>query len=671
MPPSIQIREASTDMRRILRTAIVLVVSACLLGCGTFHTTEIMRPMVIDSELEDEAELQAIEQLIASGKGERSIWLKATKWAIQSVGIYKYDGHRYQLVDLADVLDRKPENPHGWIYLGMHLMLQRQAEAAIEATEQGIRALQETRPAAVPDQAFIRQLHSVGVLNVALCNLVLERFDLAYATLSRLQNPESLDPFRKVAYHWIAVQALSALKKTTDARKELQSAKAIKLDPESKEAKRHTFDYPQYFEDQATGPSRRTSELYLEGMIALDESKPDDARERFEAAIAANPDMWEAHFGLVRALLAAREIDAARKELQLLAAKLPPTGFLRREIVYFALGNLERDENNLEAASAAYENAIAEAIQRADGYFNYFPFADLKPEAPASSIIARTLDPRRKGYPEAENNLGNTILALVERQELRGKIDRVAALEKAEGLLRRAAGNPTYRTPHIARTNLARAYHLQGDSAKSIEQAALALQCAPQYLPAVRFLLDAAAEIPNLEEAAPAYAIAFDALSLSRYAIGRDPSLMLVVKSARERLEKGPLQRERSRALSRLYILTQEWSIGLDLLTASQNQVPMSISTALGMARLEFSKGNITAADTWLDIALAEPSHESGPAAEIDRRDAHYVRSLVRLKQGNQVAARSEIDLARARWPGWTPGPIWSKETDATRHHVF
>jgi Tfp pilus assembly protein PilF/lipoprotein NlpI len=634
---------------------VLLLAALALAGCAnTFITTEVRRPIVVDTRLSDESEVHQLEALIMSGISERDRWLPVTNQALRLIAVQKYGGFQYQIVDLANSLDDVPVNPYGWIYLGMYLMLQKQPQAAVEAADSGIRLLEASRAKAGGRTAALDQLYTVALLNKALAYLSLERFDASIASLSRVEDPSRLDAFRRVAYHWISAQASSALRRTDDARKSLAEAKAISLAGSSTGSVEHGFNYPQYFSSLENGPNRKASEFYIEGMIELDANRLERAIELFGSALKVHPSMWEAHFGLARAYIAAKRHAEARDSLENLLASMPADGYFNREAVHFTLANLHQAQSEFEGAEAAYVKAIEESAERLARYSRYLGWRHLKTGKPAGALVTRTLEKSRQGYPEAENNLA---LLLIERVEL-GNVTaqaRAMYLTRAATLLRRVIEDPSYRAPHIAHTNLARVYLLRGEWVEMVMQATLALQKSEHFRPALDLLLAAAEKNTSLEEAGMAYTIAFDALSRGLKFNDLDDSYKRYIKSARARLVEGPEGREQARALSRLYLLTGEWSAGFDATRSASSKGIETLNSLLGQARIELSSGDLKAAEEYLAKALAAAGAERGPASDVDRRDVHFYRSLIQAEKKQLVAARKELEEARTIWPGWKP----------------
>ena len=103
----------------------------------------------------------------------------------------------------------------------------------------------------------------------------------------------------------------------------------------------------------ADEPSVRAQVLLLRGEALAAENRPDEAMAAFEEALVLAPDLALAHVGIAAVHAAQGRPDEARDRLQTALAMQP-----RLHQGWNLLGDLERSEGQLEAAEAAYGEAI-------------------------------------------------------------------------------------------------------------------------------------------------------------------------------------------------------------------------------------------------------------------------------------------------------------------------
>lgn len=633
-----------------------LLLVAALSGCSSFNTTEIVRPLGVDRVLR-ESDLEKLEADFAKTQPPNRYWAQITQDSILFYSVQKYRDYLFHIPDLEKALRQFPDNPYGWIYLGIYLALQHQPGAAIQATEEGITRLRSASVDRRPPAGY-EQLYQVAVLNVALYNLIQDRPNNALVSLGRIDDPSKLDAFRRLAYQWSLSWASSGARRPEEAQRALEFAKKMTQDQLDTAGAGYTapLRYPQYF----TSTGRGAGNAFLEGTLAMDEGDLATAQKAFETAILSNPAMLEAYFGRYQALLAQGKIDDAREQLNRLLHYLPDKSFYRREVLLYSLGNLELDADRLDAAIEAYQGAIKEADERTDAYLKSPEWDRIDRRSLAGRIIAATLDPKTQGYPEAENNYAYAIVERVERGSVANPEEQ---LKTAEFFLEKALANPAYRTRYFSYANLARLKLKQGDWDAFLKNSASAIAANRYYLFAVRQLMNGAAEWQDLEQAAKGYTLAFDALTIASEARPVIEGFSMELKAARMRLEAGPAGRERTRALLRLYTVTGE-SVTQRALLANLSLGARSESyVELGLARQDLERGDLSAAERRLGRALEQPAVD-GPVPDVDRRDALLLRARVhaqrctREKVCNEEAFRSDLDAARSITPDWAPADL-------------
>jgi tetratricopeptide (TPR) repeat protein len=149
------------------------------------------------------------------------------------------------------------------------------------------------------------------------------------------------------------------------------------------------------------------------------EGKPTEAAENFRQAVRIKPDLAAAHLDLGNVLYSLGKLDEAKESLQR-GLRLKPTAD-----AYFSLGKVQLSQGLMVEAIATYRAALKLEPARADIHsalgFAYLSFGQLD-EAVASCQQAIKLQP---GFPYAYNNLGRALMML-------GRLDEaVSSLQDA------------------------------------------------------------------------------------------------------------------------------------------------------------------------------------------------------------------------------------------------
>jgi tetratricopeptide (TPR) repeat protein len=249
------------------------------------------------------------------------------------------------------------------------------------------------------------------------------------------------------------------------------------------------------------------------GNLLLDLRRPREAREAFERLLAIQPESYDGHYGLGRALARLGESDAARASLEKALALDP-----RSAGVYVSLAALERSRGNL----AASERWLREGARLAPSRRLYQDLADLLiatgrgaelsamarewsgsgAESARSYARARLLE--SEGNPEgalAELERAHTLAPGDDNveQELANGLSRAGRFDEAmrhyEAILART---PCYLG---ALTNLGAAHERRGNVDEGIRHYERAIGCDPGYASAYRNLGAALARKGDLKRA--------------------------------------------------------------------------------------------------------------------------------------------------------------------------
>jgi tetratricopeptide (TPR) repeat protein len=113
---------------------------------------------------------------------------------------------------------------------------------------------------------------------------------------------------------------------------------------------------------------RSTKSLSMYGSFLLDLRRPGEARKAFERLLEIQPESYDGHYGLARALASLGDSDGARTSFEKALALDP-----RSALVYSRLSALEKSQGNLEAS----ERRLREGIAMAPSRLLYQDLADL------------------------------------------------------------------------------------------------------------------------------------------------------------------------------------------------------------------------------------------------------------------------------------------------------
>jgi tetratricopeptide (TPR) repeat protein len=664
-------RAGPSPIARELQAGLALVafvrIFVCLLlfgvvqsGCAS-HTTDLTRPIMVDrAKLTDRTVVEALAAY--HGKQDREElkkWLDPVRTVMVFFTLSSYGEYPFEIRSLAEVLQQSSENPYGWIYLGMFLALQHRTDAAIEATWEGIRQLDAMRQRDPRVFALVADFYVAGLLNLGIyynSYNSLERYGDALQSLEKIDE-STLNAFQRLAYYWISAQTFSGLRNTAKADTLLKASLTI-TDAQLARVPHSTRDrYPQYF-----NPERRSASWqHLDGLLALDRGDFVAAQKAFRAAIAKYPKMWEAHYSLSNALVAAGMFEAARGALRELLEKTPNDGYFRSEVLYFSLGNIDAAEKRLDDAIAHYQAAINLAQERAQEYCMGLQDLKLDPATSVGRLLQRTLEPANESFAEAENNLANMYFDKFRRGDFTGeKLKEVARL--IEKLYRRAAANETYRARHVAIANLARFYWYKQQYDVFLMEMQRAVRLRPGDVRTLEQLFYLSDAVDDVKVTISGFAIVIDTLlELGISERGSQLFFETMIRRMRERLEAFPESLGQARALSRLYFLSGDTVKNQHLLQETVNTAPTALFVLVGLARLEIERdsGGFGKARDLLDRAIATGTSPSGLYTEdIDRRDAFYLRARVRTKQGEYEGAREDFEQTLKISPDWSPAKL-------------
>jgi len=357
-------------------------------------------------------------------------------------------------------------------------------------------------------------------------NRVDEEENGARSLLARLEElpgpenvrPESLDPGTLASLHALGYLGgsapmpapersfieLSDPKDKLSVYKELNELSAL-TDPTPADVERIALVLEQ--------ETRSTKALSMYGSFLLDLRRPQDARKAFERLLEIQPESYDGHYGLGRALASLGKSDGARASFEKARALDPRSAF-----VYSRLSALEESQGNLEAS----ERWLREGIAMAPSRLLYQDLADLLlssgrgaevsqmanewsgPGAEAAAAYAKgqllasqgngegaliELERAVRLAPEDDNNeqaLANTLSGL-------GRFDE--AKLHYEAILDRS---PCYVG---ALTNLGAVHERRGEVDDGIHSYERAIACDPEYANAYRNLGAALARKGDLRRA--------------------------------------------------------------------------------------------------------------------------------------------------------------------------
>jgi len=256
-----------------------------------------------------------------------------------------------------------------------------------------------------------------------------------------------------------------------------------------------------------------TKALSMYGNFSLDLRRPQDARTAFERLLEIQPESYDGHYGLGRALASLGEKDAARASFEKARALDPRSAF-----VYSRLSELEESQGNLEAS----ERWLREGIVMAPSRLLYQHLADLLLSSGRGVEVSKTANEWNGPGAEAaaayargqllasERNAEGALIELERAVSLAPEDDNVeqALANTLSGLGRFDEAKLHYeailaRTPCYlgALTNLGAVYERQGNVDEGIRSYERAIGCDPAYASAYRNLGAALARNGDLRRA--------------------------------------------------------------------------------------------------------------------------------------------------------------------------
>jgi arylsulfatase A-like enzyme/tetratricopeptide (TPR) repeat protein len=258
---------------------------------------------------------------------------------------------------------------------------------------------------------------------------------------------------------------------------------------------------------------RSTKALSMYGSFLLDLRRPGDARKAFERLLEIQPESYDGHYGLGRALASLGESDAARGSFEKARALDPRSAF-----VYSRLSALEKSQGNLEAS----ERWLREGITMAPGRLLYQDLADLLLSSDRGAEVSRMADEWRGTGADAAAAYAHGQL-LASQRNAEGaliELERAVSLAPEDDNIEQALANTLsglgrfdeaklhyeailHRSPCYlgALTNLGAVHERQGNVDEGIRSYERAIGCDPEYANAYRNLGGALARKGDLRRA--------------------------------------------------------------------------------------------------------------------------------------------------------------------------
>jgi arylsulfatase A-like enzyme/Flp pilus assembly protein TadD len=330
--------------------------------------------------------------------------------------------------------------------------------------------------------------------------------------------PESLDPGTLASLHALgylgesapvpaperSFTELSDPKDKLAVYKELNELSAI-ADPTPADVERLALVLEQ--------EPRSTKALSMYGNLSLDLHRPRDARKAFERLLEIQPESYDGHYGLARALASLGESDAARASFERARAVDP-----RSALVYSRLSELEKSQGNLEGS----ERWLREGIRFAPSRLLYQDLADLLLSSGREAEVSRMVDDWNKTGAEAAAAYarGQLLVARGNDDEGLTELERSARLAPEDDNIEQVLANALsrlgrfdeakrhyeailHRSPCYvgALTNLGAVHERRGNVDEGIRSYERAIGCDPEYANAYRNLGAALARKGDLRRA--------------------------------------------------------------------------------------------------------------------------------------------------------------------------
>jgi tetratricopeptide (TPR) repeat protein len=122
----------------------------------------------------------------------------------------------------------------------------------------------------------------------------------------------------------------------------------------------------------------------IKGEIYTNQGSFDQAEMAYNAALKADPEDWEARYGLARVYLASRKVDQAVKEMQFLADQKYPS-----EDVYDSLAKIYQDAGAYAKAEQIYEQWQAVFPKSPNAFYRFGQFLIRQGQQERGSVLLR------------------------------------------------------------------------------------------------------------------------------------------------------------------------------------------------------------------------------------------------------------------------------------------
>lgn len=650
-----------------------LIVLAAFTGC-TFNSQDLYRPLApegiphkeepLDRYLEAYAEAAARD----SEALQRS--LKKTHKAWDYFDIQKWDSPFASLDTerLLVALDSHEDNPFAWHMLAMYFAIQHRMDAAIDASQEGLQRISDLRRRGPSDpEALFGDLEVRTRINLALYHVAAGNHWTAIEVLEDIPEPQTLDPFSRLAFYWITSLAFSGAGDESAALAALGVAREISAEPTAAFESADELDYPQYSEAER----REAMNRLLEGLIALDSERPRDAIGPLEAAAAQDPKNWDARLALASAYLLSGNVPAARETIERLAKDSPNKKLFRREKLEYNRGNiayaaalehLSREDDakaretgraELAAAEEHYLEAIEIVEGRSEKYLNKYrgALADRR-ETIHGRLLEKTLKPET--FPAAQNNLGNVYRTRMNLAPDPERFDRLA-----QQRYERAIESTSATGGLLPRFNLARLHLERGRGREAFETMQSTLAASPESFDALWVLEEILEDTDDYELRLAAFGLLLDTLELHMVPAMEEPRVIRLLDALEPALANEPADAEWNLLRARIAGLRGE----NDRSKALLQEMGSALRPSVELARLALHEAATDAfRDYERELSEALENPPSGPTALI--RDTHYIRGLLRLELGEDDAAREDFAMALELDESFPPAILFTELLD-------
>lgn len=692
------------------RTGLALALCALALalgGCRAFRTTDVYRPLIL-AEFPGGERVLTLHSAYFTGVDseafERSLDLTRATWRVWGIQKYQSFYADLDIERLVEALSEHEGNPFAWTQLGAYLALQHRPAAGAEATRRALGLLDEIGDLGGADELI--ELKRISAINLAIYHNTAGQPQAALHALARLEAPDQLVPFHRLAFYWAKAQAHTALGEIDASREALAAARATA--ESGLDSILGAADYPQYFKQH----KREALFHYLQAAILRAEGRYDESIAELNRALDGKKGerrLWDARFLRALAYKETGNLDRARNELEALGADVPGSLF-RRESVYYHLALVLIEQDELEAAESELARAV-ELVKRNDRRLR-----KVLEEAAGDGVsqdVARVLATAYEDdgwiFPPAFEALGQGYLTRLERRgPNRGYPVWAAAAERMFQIALGERGFPadrdllhppsdrnpfvhyaTHATPgtgeahalvdiaglgdagatprlpgalrygrrHVTLERVARMHWQAEDYDAALARFSGALWAAADDPRNLASLVELGSRAPDPEIARRGYDLVLEHLPLVA-PFGVESVVGRVLERSFAEAPQAAGSEELDHLEARLLLLQGNLEAAEAAFGAAEKAYPDSVWPLTGRVWIELNRDQLadTGAAQRLDRAL-EVQGESVPRWQL--RDAHFVLGELRLTEGDAKGARAEFEAAAALEPGWEVVREW------------